>query len=511
MRSFIRKTAFLLLVIIPCMVNAQSIYVDSTRPDDSGDGLTPGTAKKTVAAGLATVTALNNLFIAADNYFENVIIDKAINISGTGGTPNIGQVTLSADIGISNVTASIVNLNTSGVLQDAVDISPSDGYISVSTGTYNESVTFDKDLSFTSDSNPITITNIEIDNGATLTTDANMTITGNVTLTNGIIDAQGAFYLSSSATNIIETATSYVQGTVVAEAGAIGTGTFSLLGASNAGGNDLGNVTVTRTTGVNGIVTGAITLDESIACTWTITSDNAPTSQVLTFNWFSIWDNGITTQAIFNNNGGDWNLLLDPLESVTDPRVIATLNVTTFGNFTIANNGANLPVELTYLTASKQLNHVLLEWQTASEINHDYFEIQRSADGKNFDGLDRISSHHNSTTINNYTWKDFDPIVGQSYYRLKMVDYDGYTEFSPVVSSTSSNSSLVLHPNPTSDFLNIQSDIEVDHVALYNASGKEINLTVAKRQIDVSSLMPGIYMLKMISNDEVIQSRFVKE
>ncbi|MEP3389252.1 MAG: T9SS type A sorting domain-containing protein, partial [Reichenbachiella sp.] len=389
------------------------------------------------------------------------------------------------------------------------------GYIDVSTGTYNETVTFNKDLTFTSDSNPITITNIVMDNDATLTTDANMTISGSVTLTDGIIDAQATFYLGTSATDIVETTGNYITGTITMSSRAVGgTSPFEFLGFNINHVGDLGNVSITRTSGTGAVVTGS-TGDESIECTWDVTTDNAPVNNgLITLKWLPAWLNGISDPTIHQDDGSDWVALDDG--GGTDgtdgdyTTYVANAFTTTLGSFTIADPSDVLPVELTYLKVTNQLDHILLHWQTASEINHDYFEIQRSKNGEKFEALDRISSHHNSSSTHNYQWKDFNPLAGKSYYRLKMVDFDGYTEYSPIVSASAANQLLALHPNPTSNILNIQSDIEANHVAVFNAIGKQIDLTVENQQIDVSSLLPGVYMLKLISNSEVFQARFVK-
>lgn len=504
----IKKAAILSLFLNPFLGHAADRFVDGAGGTDSGD--CNGAPCQTVTYALSQSVAGDDIYIETGTYIESPNISIAVNLIENTAPVNIGNVTLNANITNVGVEAQIVTVTTNGIIQDGINLIVSGGIVYVDPGgTTNESISVNKDLTLSL--GPFTVQDISVSN-ATLSTDTNITVDNTVVLSaDGKIETinTGTLVLSASASNIIETTTAYVQGTIVAEARPIGTGTFSLLGVSNAGGNDLGNVTITRTTGTNGIVTG-ITLDESIACTWTLTSDNTPISQVLTFNWFSNWDNGVTTHAIFNDSGGSWNLLHDPAESITDPRVIATLNVTTFGDFTIADNGANLPVELTYFKAISQLDHILLQWQTASEINHNYFEIQRSKDGETFESLDRMSSHHNSTSLNDYEWKDLNALSGKSYYRLKIVDFDGYTEYSSIVSATSSKP-LVVHPNPTSKVLNIQSDIEATRATVYHTSGKKIDLAVVDQQINVSSLLPGIYMVKMISNNEVIQARFIKK
>ena len=84
-----------------------------------------------------------------------------------------------------------------------------------------------------------------------------------------------------------------------------------------------------------------------------------------------------------------------------------------------------LPVTLTYFKADRSGRQVQLSWQTATEINNDYFEIQRSLNGLDFDGIARVSGVGNSNTLRNYTYQDAEAAASQDYYyRLKQVDYN---------------------------------------------------------------------------------------
>ncbi|HEY1038492.1 MAG TPA: hypothetical protein VGF30_03760, partial [Bacteroidia bacterium] len=95
--------------------------------------------------------------------------------------------------------------------------------------------------------------------------------------------------------------------------------------------------------------------------------------------------------------------------------------------------GLNLPIQLVYFTAEGLKNHtVQLKWQTASETNNNYFELQRSTDDLNFTDIARIDGAGNSNTLINYKYIDENPIQGNNYYRLKQVDFDGNFHYSPI-------------------------------------------------------------------------------
>ena len=109
-----------------------------------------------------------------------------------------------------------------------------------------------------------------------------------------------------------------------------------------------------------------------------------------------------------------------------------------------------LPVELIDFTAEKQLRSVNLKWSTATEINNDYFLLERSAKGRLFETVARLSGAGNSREIQKYSFVDQEPGVGLNYYRLKQVDYDGNFEYSEVrsIRFDIDEEQISVYPNP---------------------------------------------------------------
>ncbi|RYD81544.1 MAG: T9SS type A sorting domain-containing protein [Sphingobacteriales bacterium] len=87
-----------------------------------------------------------------------------------------------------------------------------------------------------------------------------------------------------------------------------------------------------------------------------------------------------------------------------------------------------LPVSLISWEATPKTDYVKLYWATATEINNDYFTIERSSDGKNFEKLTTIKGAGNANTQLKYGYDDRDPLPGTSYYRLKQTDFNGQFE-----------------------------------------------------------------------------------
>ena len=116
-----------------------------------------------------------------------------------------------------------------------------------------------------------------------------------------------------------------------------------------------------------------------------------------------------------------------------------------------------LPVELLSFKAVAQAQSVQLVWETASEIDNDYFEVLRSVDGITFTKVGEVAGAGNSSELLRYEFTDKLPLDGVSYYQLKQVDYNGMYEYSDKISvewtsgeATDSFVELHVYPNPTS-------------------------------------------------------------
>lgn len=86
--------------------------------------------------------------------------------------------------------------------------------------------------------------------------------------------------------------------------------------------------------------------------------------------------------------------------------------------------GINLPVKFTGFNVARQNNQVLVEWSTAEESNASHYEIQRSQNGTDWTTIDSVAAAGNSSTAQNYSYTDRNPVGTTIYYRLRQVDID---------------------------------------------------------------------------------------
>lgn len=159
-----------------------------------------------------------------------------------------------------------------------------------------------------------------------------------------------------------------------------------------------------------------------------------------------------------------------------------------------------LPVELTHFSCKPNIDYVKLSWITVSEVNNDFFEIQRSKDGVHFENIGTIKGAGNSNMELHYTYEDQSPLSGISYYRLRQVDFDGAYEYSDIRSVTfnSIDSASKVFPNPSSGILHLKNMVDF---VIYDAQGRVvknyslINSNDRETEINISQLQNGVYFI----------------
>ena len=176
-----------------------------------------------------------------------------------------------------------------------------------------------------------------------------------------------------------------------------------------------------------------------------------------------------------------------------------------------------LPIELASFEAKLEGNNVRISWTTAAEINNDFFTIERSVNGKDWEVLGEVPGAGNSNTENDYSFIDYDPVPGMSYYRLKQTDFDGQFEyFDPAVVRYEPDNLFRMFPNPATVKLQVttSSDLTNAEIIVRSMNGAaqhiEAEITEHQAKVDVSTLTEGIYILEIAFPESVITKRFVK-
>src|SRR5690606_28774596 len=175
------------------------------------------------------------------------------------------------------------------------------------------------------------------------------------------------------------------------------------------------------------------------------------------------------------------------------------------------NVNAALPVNLLRFEGAKKENTNVLMWEVATELNVDFYEIEKSLDGSNFASIGKINAVAHSQY--QYTDHTTSAAAGVEYYRLKIVDINGQANYSTIVTIKSNNASWSIAPQPN-PFINelklwIESPVmEKATLVITDPGGrllvqKNISVNSGKNSIQInetSGLSKGTYFLTIISS-----------
>lgn len=312
--------------------------------------------------------------------------------------------------------------------------------------------------------------------------------------------------------------------------------------AQFSGDYDPGNWTTTADAPSNGTVSTAsapasITLtgsndatgtsrDFDIDVDYTIT---IPTGGVWSFDWVyhtsdasgsprydiaGILINGTFTQ-LTNNKGlidqtGSYTSAFLPAGTVIGFRVESKDNRAGSATFSISNfsvSTVTLPLNLLSFSALPKEGAVVLQWNTASEVNTSYFEVERSIDGRSYTVIDKMPAGQRS---GQYSFVDKNPVTAANFYRLRMVDLDSRFTYSGTVAVRFSlQSRLQLYPNPAGQATSVtilSKGSGTEAVKLFDATGRclkseQVIVTegINRKTIDLKGLPGGIYYIRLAS------------
>jgi len=165
-----------------------------------------------------------------------------------------------------------------------------------------------------------------------------------------------------------------------------------------------------------------------------------------------------------------------------------------------------LPVELIHFSASLVDNEfVELNWETASEQNSAYFEVERSINGSDWQSIGKVSAAGNSDENQEYNLTDLAPNDGLNYYRLVQFDIDGRKSYSFSVSAEirAQGPQLQVYPNPSSgnNYIVIEGINNGDVLSIRNSSGalaleQTVSESSKRMTMDISSLQAGMYFIQ---------------
>lgn len=205
------------------------------------------------------------------------------------------------------------------------------------------------------------------------------------------------------------------------------------------------------------------------------------------------------------SSGVSYDVGIDDFDGDGRPDIAVTNSGTTVSILQNLCTVVPLPIELLSFTGQLKDGKGILKWSTASETNNDYFTLERSMNGIDFEKIGEVQGAGNSTTILDYSFTDENPFSGINYYRLRQTDFDGAFDYSEIIALRFSDpskytswynqasSQILVHIN---DNEHLQRAFE-----LADASGRIIYKTLScaeEVQINTTAFSRGIYLLRIL-------------
>jgi hypothetical protein len=172
-----------------------------------------------------------------------------------------------------------------------------------------------------------------------------------------------------------------------------------------------------------------------------------------------------------------------------------------------------LPIELLKFEGYLNNDHVDLFWSTMSETDNDYFSVEHSINGIEWNRVAKVDGAGNSNQELQYSAAHDEPNLGVNYYRLRQTDFNGTYTYTDPISILFEEDHLVIYPNPANTELNIyKPGIGNFELTVYNSLGQEVNLELDAyedmMQVDVERLENGVYFGVLRKGEHIEYIRF---
>ncbi|MFA6058701.1 MAG: T9SS type A sorting domain-containing protein [Taibaiella sp.] len=184
----------------------------------------------------------------------------------------------------------------------------------------------------------------------------------------------------------------------------------------------------------------------------------------------------------------------------------------------IGSTSVVLPIVFNDFSVVQRGCTAVLNWSTAMERNNDYFQVERSADGRNFKVIGSKDAKGNSDVLQHYTYTDNAPLPGTNFYRIAQVDLDGKRSTTGVEDAYFScgNAGIKVYPTLTKGtvYVSLPEGYEQAKLSVFNILSQQLNLSATDngqrlRTIQLNGLSAGTYFLKVIRGNTVESFKIV--
>jgi Secretion system C-terminal sorting domain len=297
---------------------------------------------------------------------------------------------------------------------------------------------------------------------------------------------------------------------------------YNPAGITNAGTADNFRVNI-QSQVLSGGTTGSPYVSGIVNRTWNVDESTAGASDVaLTLQWNAEDElTGFTRSASYLSHyiSGAWDNGIQMSASGSNPFSITRTHINSFSPFAVMGASALVPVSLLDFKGNYKERAISLDWITETELNTGYFTVEKSIDAVYFKPLTNIPASGNSQGRNNYHYVDHTFLNSINYYRLKIVDFDGRSVYSKIITvTTPADHKFVVFPNPVKDKLYIPLQIRATETVLRVVDTKgrtvrtfKLKAGTAGTSINIADLPAGIYLLLLDAGKLKETLQFIKQ
>ena len=465
------------------------------KRNDSNGNLGGPISNATAPTGVFTIVDFYRIYGSSFGIYLDGIQDVTENTNTndaiTGPTIQIGRHAVQANNGLRGELAEVILYNASLTTANRRQV---ESYLAIKYGITLDPSTPQSYFSSTNNIFPVS-------------TDANFTpyrydVAGIIEDDNAAIDQE-----TSHSQN-----TDYVV--TVSNPSSLGNGDALVWGSNNE------SLTTPNTVDVDGTI-----VKRRLSRVWRFEETGSPGTVTISFDLSSVPETKSQADLRLlidtDDNGFADNDFVQTGTLVGNTITFTNVNLNDDDNVTIGSTDIGstpLPVELVGFNVTYDKPIVNASWRTATELNNDFFTLERSINGSDFIAVDTVEGNGTTSTQQTYTATDYFPIEGTSYYRLKQTDFDGTVDYSglQVVLVENLENTLNIFPNPTDDSkLNISlhaRELSVHSIEMIDLQGKVahamyfnfIRTTTGSCLYDFpDDIADGIYILRVRYNDKI--------
>ncbi|MBL0341857.1 MAG: T9SS type A sorting domain-containing protein [Bacteroidetes bacterium] len=221
--------------------------------------------------------------------------------------------------------------------------------------------------------------------------------------------------------------------------------------------------------------------------------------------------------GIFNGSAfGSSTVDFDPGSGIANLTASSSVDNTFFVKYGIPSTP--LPVELITFNGKSKGSFNYLFWSTNSEVNNEYFNIEKITNGFEFKTIGRVEGNGTTSQSSNYSFEDNYPNNGVNYYRLKQFDIDGeYRVTSCIaVENTSTNYEFNIYPTNSSGIYKInihekgKGELKVIDINGKVLQKESLELNNESIELDVRELSTGLYIVRISVMNEIYNCKIIK-